>query len=303
MTLRKIKAKNYNRKRGYETRVIRLIQSLVKSSIHGQFDDDTVQAIYDWQGSPKRMTKLAQDGMFGPLSMGCAIAEFQKHGKQLEASLLTPYPHEMPENVENLEDNPVMSFSHRTISDLDLREPDQNTKGVNPQGWVMRGCFEVKIRLNPKISDPSRYEYRQLIRGDSGITDGYFTDDALTIWEPLSSERSLARLFAMPGGLPSTFKEDVQSKNHVESRFGYRSTPNVYKPNGHEGLIDRYLPNREGHLYECRDTFGLQDNRDRVIGMKIRLKLDYFGYIYDKWLQKAVQQKSWSYRRTDFVRA
>ena len=68
------------------------------------------------------------------------------------------------------------------------------------------------------------------------------------------------------------------------------------------GLIDRYLPDQQGFSYQCRDTFGLADTSPSVVGTRVRLELDFIGYIYDKLLVKALMKKNWSYRKTEFVK-
>jgi hypothetical protein len=299
MALNKNKAIQYNKNRGYETRAVRLIQSLVGAPIHGAFDEVTVKAIYDWQGSSRRMATLVQDGMIGPNSLGSMIAELRRADKHLEASVLAPHPHNLPSGFTDPDDNPLKYFSHRTISSLDLRRPESG-EGVN--GWVMRGCFEVKFELKPDIADPNRYEYRQLIRGSAGTTDGWFKDSALTQWEALSGEASANHIFKMPNGLPRVFKEDAHKTDGIIERFGYRSKMPVYKPSGVNGLIDRYTPDQKGYGYQCRDTFGLADTSPSVVGTRVRLELDFIGYVYDKLLVRTVVQKTWSYRKTEFVK-
>lgn len=299
MPLNKQKAIRYNKNRGYETRVVRLIQSLVGASINGMFDHDTVKAIYDWQGAPSRMANLVQDGMMGPNSLGSAIAELRRRDKHSEAAVLAPYPHNLPTGFTDPDDHPIKSFTHATVAALAMRPP---TTGSGVNGWVMRGCFEVKFSLKEDIADPTRYEYRQLIRGSAGVTEGWFKDSAMTQWEALGSEIPVNHFFRMPGGLPRMFKEDIHESGGVKERFGYRSSAPVFQPAGATGLIDRYTPNQKGHDYHCRDTFGLASNLPSVVGTKVRVELDYFGYIYDKLLVKMVKQKSWSYKKTDYVK-
>lgn len=302
MLLSKSAAKRYNRNRGYKTDAIRLIQSLVHTEIDGNIGNKTVEAIYQWQGSDRRMTTLAQDGMFGPRSLGCAIAELQRAGMQHEASVLSPYPHEPVDGFVDPDASPIAYFTHRTISDMKLRE-ETMADGITPR-WSMKGCFEVKLGLRSDINDPKRYEYRQMIRGDGGITEGYFTDDHNLVWQQLSPEKSVADCFKMPNGLSPTFQEDVETIDKVNFKFGYRSALPVYQPYfalPPQGMIDRYLPNQKGHRYECRDTFGIRYDDAAVIGTKVRLRLDYLGYVYDKLLQKSLRQMTWSYQANGIV--
>lgn len=300
MSLNATSANNYNNSRGYDVPAIGIIQSRVGARTHGRFDDDTARAIYDWQGSSNRMASLVKDGKFGPSSLGVMIAEARRANRHSEAGYLTKFPHNIPAGgMSDPDKSPVQSFVRKTIAGLKMR-PRKGTDGLF--GWVMKGCFEINIKLNPSIPDASRFVYRQFIRGSAGVTEGVFMGAHNTNWQALGPEVSANSAFKIKGGLPTTFKEDMLQIEGKIEKFGYRHTPAVNRPNGNVGLIDRYLPvQSNGHHYQCRDTFGLEYDRPSVIGTKVRVHLDYAGFVFDQLLDEIVAQRNWSYSLTEIV--
>ena len=89
MSLNMSHARSYNTDRHYAVLAIHIIQRHMGSSTTGVFDDSTLRAIYDWQGSPDRITTLAKDGKFGPKSLGCLLGEMRR-------GPITTYPSREP---------------------------------------------------------------------------------------------------------------------------------------------------------------------------------------------------------------
>jgi hypothetical protein len=292
MSLSYSSARTYNNNRNYEWHAIRAIQrhtGMITGS--GAFDNNTILAIYKWQGSPDRITTLKQDGKFGPASLGCMIAELKRGNFSTEMAQLMPYPHTLPGSKGPDGTVIVPTFLVSQLQSLDLR--------ADGTGWQFRGRFRVDIHLNPSLADPARYEYRQHIKGTATSTPGRFKSGIriLANWESTGPAVSHGSQFQVPGGLhATTWREDGAATLGGTRKYGYRHQPalNII------GEEDRYLPDqKDGRHYVCVDTYGVMGSK-RVMGTRLQLKLNYKGQIIDKLVSdRVVIEKTWSYSGDD----
>jgi hypothetical protein len=301
MTLNVSSAIQFNNNRGYDAHATKLIQSHVQSFTHGVFDQTTVTAIYNWQKSPNRNPSPEADGKLGPCSLGLMISEMDQLGQINGAAILRKYPYSLPPTsgaAQTGDVDPVLSYNvNKYVSNLHLRaDPD------NPSRWLMKGRFEVKIKLNPKLADPLRYEYRQYIRGNSFTQRGYWNPES-TIWTPRDGElqKSANEFFEIPKGKSSTkgltqfWKEDGQiMSDGTNQHFGHRSA----KPVTREGILDAYLVknemNQKGYDYELQDTYGLGGDYER--GLRVMIELHYRGDIVKDGTQ-VIASQGWAFRQ------
>lgn len=279
MSLNKYSAIKYNKNRNYSQQAIGIIQNFVKAPTSGKFDEKTVQAIYDMQKSPLYGFKFTPDGKVGPNTLGFIIMELDYLARKNESAILRNYSYSI--QGQNGEVNPIVSFKHWNVQPLQLRTTGTSSFSV----W---GVFSVHIVFSGV--DPTRYEYRQRIKGVG--------------WDkkPEQNWTNLKDSFDIPGspnlnfkGLWDKWKEDGQGNK----RFGHRDQPPTYA----QGICDKYLSSTE---YLLQDTFGIAENTDYVSGRQIDLSLDYAGCIIDK--QKPVDpnnnyfpyaeiySKEWSYK-------
>jgi hypothetical protein len=292
MSLNMSSARTYNRDRHYEVHAIWTIQRQMGIARSGSFDDPTIRAIYDWQGSPDRMTSLTKDGKFGPKSLGCMLGEMRRGPISTEIALLNRYPHTLPAGSGPDASATVSSFVISNPISLDLR--------ADGSGWQFRGRFEVRIRLNNSLANPNRYQYRQYIKGTATSTPGRFAaglPHTLANWTSTGTPDDQSAQFGVPGGLVSTaYHEDGLVSAGGTRKYGYRQSPAFVAP----GEEDRYLPTQEtGKEYVCIDTYGMMGTR-RVLGTRLRMNLHYKGAVVDVLnSDRVVIEKTWSYSGDD----
>ncbi len=177
----------------------------------------------------------------------------------------------------------VTSFEHTTM----LR-PVLNGDGA---GFFAGGQFRVRIQLSSE-RDCEHYQYRQYIRGTATLQQGEFVGESrLENWRATGEPESVARLFAVPGGLRTSYTEDGERRNGQVHRFGYRRGRGVQE----EGLEDRYLPHPNGAEYRLLDTWGLR-GRERPVATRIRIRVHYKGKVIDtRRPTEALETQEWSY--------
>ncbi|MCW5964778.1 MAG: hypothetical protein KIT83_12120 [Bryobacterales bacterium] len=286
MSLNISSARTYNRDRKYSVNAIWAIQRQLGVSTSGEFDDTTIKAIYAWQGSPERLTKLTKDGKLGPAGLGCMIAEMRRGPATTDIQTLSYFPHTLPPGGAGVSGSVVDSFIITNPVSVDLR--------ADGTGWQMRGRFRVHIQLNASLSSPGRYQYRQYIRGLATSTPGRFRSNppSLANWEATAAAKNHNADFKVPGGLhQTTWKEDGVVSAAGDRKFGYRSAA-AFVGTGEE---DRYLPNQaSGREYVCVDTFGILGTA-RIHGTKLHLKLDYKGVVIDTANTSIITERTWSY--------
>ena len=290
-------AMQFNNNRGYYGQALKTIQSQTQANQTGVVDVQTVTAIYNWQQSPNRIIKLDADGKLGSYSLGVMIAEMEKSGQSANTSPLKQFTYLLPPGnggAETADTKPVLDYKlNQYITPLNLRrDPANNAR------WLMKGRFEVNIKLNPNL-EFWRYEYRQYIRGNSFTQRGYWTGN---VWSARDGEpqKSANNFFEIPVGssftygLTSSWKEDGQiMQDGTNQYFGHRKKPYANR----EGIKDMYLYdneiNQNGPDYELQDTYGLGGEYDR--GLRVMVELYYRGDII-KDGKEIVASKSWSFR-------
>ncbi len=292
MSLNLSSARSYNRDRDYSVHAIWVIQRHMGMPSHsGSFDNETIRAVYDWQGSPDRMTSLKQDGKFGPNSLGCMLGEMRRGPISTDIAHLNRYPHNLPSGSGPGASAVVSSFLITNLTHLDLRADTS----LGPNGWQLRGRFRVNIRFNGDLANPNRYQYRQYIKGYARSTPGHFNRRTPSVanWVSNGSARDESAAFAVPGGLSSTvWREDGMVSAGGTRKYGYRSSP-AFVATGEE---DRYLPaQHSGKEYVCVDTYGLKGS-NQIFGTKVELVLHYKGVIVDVLnSDREVTNKTWNY--------
>jgi hypothetical protein len=283
MSLNKASAISYNNGRGYSQEAIGIIQNFAGAITTGQFDNQTVEAVYKMQQSPKLPFKFA-DGKVGPNTLGLIIMELDHVGRVNESAVLRNYSYTIQGAGGDV--NPIVSFMHWTPQPLMLR-----TNGA--ASFSMWGVFSVSVKFTNV--DPTRYEYRQRIRGHA--------------WgrKPGGSWEDLKRAFEVPSdknvplkGIHAThWKEDGQIRNGgAKDNFGHREKAAYFG----QGISDYYPGEAE---YFLQDTFGFQESTDYVKGTELEIAVDYAGCIIDKqkpsnsendiFSHKEVFSKLWSY--------
>lgn len=303
MALSVSSAIQFNNNRGYYGQALKVIQSQTQATQTGIIDAQTVTAIYNWQQSSNRMIKLDADGKLGECSLGVMIAEMDKAGQSANSSLLRKFTYYLPPGsggaTETTATNPIISYTKNTnVTQMHLRtDPSNNTR------WLMKGRFEVNIKLNPK-AEWWRYEYRQYIRGNSFTQRGYWTGN---VWTARDGElqKPVNNFFQIPigssytWGLTPTWKEDGQIMSDGTSQFfGHRKS----KYANREGIKDMYLYdneiNQNGPDYELQDTYGLEGDYER--GLRVMIELYYRGDIL-KDGKEIVASQSWSFMRDEAI--
>lgn len=179
----------------------------------------------------------------------------------------------------------VLSFDMATIVQPALRG-DGN-------GFFAGGQFTVRIRLD---GDYEHLEYRQQIRGTATLQQGMFVGARLPgNWRAIAEPRSMARSFAVPGGLQPNYTEDGETRHGHTYRFGYRRGEGVQE----EGLEDRYVPHPDGPGYRLRDTWGLR-GASRPTATRIQVRVRYKGTVIDtRRPGNALETREWWYRIDD----
>ncbi len=266
-------ANRYNANRRYTSPLIDVIRREVGSQESGGFGSTTAQAIYNWQGR-QRSPQLSEDGMFGPRSLGVLIRSLDSSGRSEEATLARRFPHEDFSQPDTSEDG-ILEFRALRVRPVTLESLRA--------GWICKGNFRVIIRFSEDV-DASRFEYRQFIKGSASTEPGRFTGSPASMdnWVSTGTRTDRRSAFRVPGGLsPTEFREDgfVRRDGGVD-RYGYRtSAASLETATSPE---DRYLPTQEhGRTYRCTDGVGLQDDRSRPSGLRIRQKFIFQGRIID----------------------
>ncbi len=159
-------------------------------------------------------------------------------------------------------------------------------------GIFAGGQFVVVARFDG--ADAARYEYRQYIKGTAILQQGSFSGSPASMdnWvaKPGSAPEDGKDLFLIPGGLPTSFREDGLIRNGRNERFGYRANAPVLR----QGIEDRYLPDQvTGAEYRLRDTWGLRAPTRRV-GLRLMIDIVYKGAIIDRQnLDQVVRTLHW----------
>ncbi|MEZ5391302.1 MAG: hypothetical protein R2724_00160 [Bryobacterales bacterium] len=177
----------------------------------------------------------------------------------------------------------VQSFDHHTVRSASLRS--------DGDGFFAGGQFTIAIRFDER--DCRHFEYRQKIRGTAYIQPGEFIGAMEPgNWVPTGEAHSVARSFAVPGGLRENFIEDGERRAGQVFHYGYRNNDPVQE----EGLEDRYVPHPNGPVYRLRDTFGLRGDT-RPQGARITIRLWYKGLVIDnrRTDDRPVLEQNWSY--------
>ena len=299
MTLSVSSAIQFNNNRGYYGQALKVIQNQTQANPTGIVDAQTVTAIYNWQQSSNRMKKLDADGKLGEYSLGVMIAEMDKSGQAANSSSLRQFTYLLPSGgsggaAQTGEVSPIISYTKNTnVTAMHLRKDPANSLR-----WLMKGRFEVNIKLNPQ-TEWWRYEYRQYIRGNSFTQRGYWTGN---VWTARSGEpqKPANNFFQIPigssytWGLTPTWKEDGQiMKDGTSQYFGHRKSTYANR----DGIKDMYLYdneiNQNGPDYELQDTYGLEGDYER--GLRVMIELYYRGDIL-KDGKEIVATQSWSFR-------
>lgn len=293
MSLNLSSARSYNRDRHYAVVAIQVVQRHMGTSTTGSFDDATIRAVYDWQGSPDRITTLTKDGKFGPKSLGCMLAEMRRGPISTDIAALNRYPHTPPAGTGPDGTVIVPTFEITDPVSLDLRG--------DGAGWQFRGRFRVHIRLNSGLANPGRYQYRQSIKGTATSTPGGFafgSPRTLANWTASAAPDDQSSQFGVPGGglSASIWREDGLVTASGTRKYGYRTSAAFIAP----GEEDRYLPTQpSGKEYVCVDTYGMMGTR-RVMGTRLRMNLHYKGAVVDVLnSDRVVIEKTWSYSGDD----
>ncbi len=295
MSLNTNSAISYNKERGYSQQATAIIQNFANAKTSGVFDAATVQAVYKMQQSPLYPFKFAADGKVGANTLGVIIMELENVGRKQEASVLRSYPYTMQGVAD--ESNPVASFTHATTEPLLLR--------TDKFSWYsMQGVFIVRLKLNPNLPNPSRYEYRQKIKGGAWSKLGDWTGSTWTAkpdaeWIPESDGFQVPSEGILGKGLyMNNWKEDGQLVNGNAERFGYRAKEKTVKP----GLLDMYVPDQSGPQYELKDTFGISRKSPYVKGARLWITLSYLGCVIDTTRpvgDQVIFSKQWNYQCED----
>ena len=168
----------------------------------------------------------------------------------------------------------------------------------------MQGVFIVRLKLNPTLPDPSRYEYRQKIKGGAWSKRGEWAGSKSTAkpyaeWIPESDGFQVRSEGVLGKGLyMNHWKEDGQLVKGTAERFGYRAKEKTVKP----GLLDVYVPNQSGHQYELKDTFGISRKTAYVKGARLWITLNYLGCVIDNTRpadDQIVFSRQWNYQCED----
>lgn len=287
MSLNKASAINYNQGRSYSQQATAIIQNFVQAVTTGVFDNQTVEAIYNMQKSPKFNFKFAADGKVGPNTLGFMIMHLDHVGRINESAVLRNYSYTI--QGAGGEVNPVVSFKRWTTQPLMLR-----TNGIS--SFSMWGVFSVSVNFTNV--DPKRYEYRQRIKGYAwSKAPGDIWRDATGVFEVPRDKN-----YDFKGIHPRQWKEDGQIRNgNVKENFGHRDKPAFFG----QGISDYYPSETE---YFLQDTFGFQQSTDYVKGRQLEIAVDYAGCIIDKqkptdsdndvFTHKEIFSKEWSYKCT-----
>jgi hypothetical protein len=312
---------DYNKNRFYSKTGIKLIQKHINTPQTGVWDIQSCTAVYDWQRSVMRLRPLKGDGMFGPTSLGILIEELVIQGHKKDAEYLRQFWHKdkhgnivKKDIVES--EKIVYAFFHSKGKPLEMRK-DPNNVGR----WMMKGSFNVEVYMDRQLPDPTRYEYRQFIKGRIYVHDGYFGDAAQTVWQARSGTTEVEQndYSRVPGGLNRQyFTEDGEklSDGSVE-KFGYRSKP----PKWEEGIIDTYTNDQKGYEYRLQDTFGIEGPRKTdaqgnfKAGLKVGVDLWYRGIVIkdgrmptfqeinaSNWRSYCVASHDWRYTGVAYVK-
>ncbi len=96
MALYKTAAISYNKSRLFSQKAIGIIQFFVSCRTTGEFDAQTVEAIYRFQESPRYgFAPGAADGMVGPSTLGVIIMELDYLMRKMDADVLRVYAYKI----------------------------------------------------------------------------------------------------------------------------------------------------------------------------------------------------------------
>lgn len=278
-------AVEYNNNCYYSKTAIKLIQKRIGTAQTGAWDGISAMAVFEWQKSVMRLRPLTADGMFGPTSLGLLIEELVIQGHKKEAEFLRQFKHKdkfgnivKKDIVES--ERIVYAFFHSKGKPLEMRKDPTNVGR-----WMMKGNFQVEVYMDQQLPEPTRYEYRQFIRGRIFVHDGYVGDAAQQVWQQRSGTQEVEQndYSKVPGGLNRHFftEDGEKMADGTVEKFGYRSKP----PKWEEGIIDTYSNNQMGTEYRLQDTFGIEGPRKTdsqgnfKAGLKVGVDLEYRGIV------------------------
>ncbi len=190
---------------------------------------------------------------------------------------------------------PLVRFLHTTVLPMEMR-PHPTRRGR----FEMAAYFTIDLKLNPKLPDPSLYEYRQEIRGSAFIREGAWSGET---WTPTGASHQVPpTAFPVPGlppGLQRFWKEDGIVDPVGDRFYGHRE--NGYYRLGAER--DEYVGGPlTGDQYIGADRPGLEG--DLVVGQRVSLSMDFIGSVvrFDKppgekgrRIVETVAKRHWSY--------
>jgi hypothetical protein len=240
------------------------------------------------------------DGSYLPIQDGqmADIAEWEGWKKLIKPMVPSLAATAMIDSTEK----PVVYLFHNTLRPMHL----QNNR-AKPGTQILNAAFQVRLKLDPNLPDPGRYEYRQLIRGEGSTQEGNGTANN---WKSTGSERKLdMNMWKIPGPLfhghwsggvrsgggvglhPTKWKEDgLIDKTGTTRLYGHRDLDDwrPTKSSPHDEY-DVYAPERlEGTDYFLTDMPGVVLKRVDV-GDRIKLRMEFMGQVvqFDKSLVKA----------------
>lgn len=314
------KAIDYNKDRGYPQKAIGVMQLVVNARTSGEWDEQSVRAVYNWQVS--KNGQIDCDGMVGPQTIGYFIGELREVYRDAEAEVLKQCEYATTSGGGSPGPlNPVAEFTQFTIRNVAFRRLRiEDSKTNKPDDcWGFDGTFGVTVKLNPKLTDAQRekYEYRQYIRGDAWIQPGDW-NATRTVWTPRSSQTiPINTAFAIPGsgketrdGLWPTEKEDAcRRPGKALIRIGRRNDG----PQLETFMASAWTPDANGPVFTLKDTFGYYEKFDgtpKFVGtaFKVFIEVWFRGTVVEvEWDDnasdtkevKVVQTKTWHYRFTD----
>jgi hypothetical protein len=154
MSLNKISAINYNKACKYSQQAIGIIQMFVRARTLGEFDEQTVEAVYKMQQSPLYgFAPGSADGKVGPGTLGVMIMELEHVSRMSEAAVLRSYcyriagetknPHKKPHvykpgaNNDDYEEDEIIILEDEPVKDptRPFPKPDKNKDFPRPV-WI-----------------------------------------------------------------------------------------------------------------------------------------------------------------------
>jgi peptidoglycan hydrolase-like protein with peptidoglycan-binding domain len=252
------RAIRYNRA-SYSQESIRIIQDVVGAEVTGEFNEETVHLIAQYQEE----YGLDADGKVGATTYDLLTRELVAEGDDAPENSLTMFQIEGP--------MPLRFFRHTS-------NPNQATIGSH---------FKIHIRFDPR-SNPGDWEYRQYIKGAvnwtdvsgaTGNADGSFSD--------------------LPeGALSNSWQEDGDTAIAADTaghHYGHRS----YHPNPGDGRDQYLPDRPTGNIYEGFDYPELEPIPAAAAdaGDRYNWEMNFRGVIIRKD-HGVVEEKYWSIRGT-----